>query len=310
MNPVVSVVTATYNCARFLARAVDSVLAQTLREVELIVVDDGSTDATPAIMRRYRDDPRVCHSRQENRGPAAARNSGIRRARAPLVAFLDADDVWLPEKLERQVPRFAADPNVAVVYARRLRIDEEGCPLSAEQPSLCRGDVLRPLFLKNFICLSSAVVRREALDWSGLFDERILRPSCEDYDLWLRLARDYRFDYVDEPLVLYRTACALDASRAEARLRTAMAVMSRFLDDKGTRYRLGPATVRRAWAETYAHLGLFVRERSRLAALGCFCKSLAAAPGYALAWKGGLTTLLPEMARRGLRRALGRPKLA
>jgi glycosyltransferase involved in cell wall biosynthesis len=310
MNPVVSVVIATYNCGRFLASAVDSVLAQTLHEVEVIVVDDGSTDDTAEIMRPYVHHSRVRFFRQENRGPAAARNRGIQRACAPLVAFLDADDVWLPEKLECQVPRFAADPMIAVVYSRRLRIDEKGHVLNTEQPPLYRGDILRPLFLNNFICLSSTVVRREALDRSGLFNERIRRPSCEDYDLWLRLALNYRFDYVDEPHVLYRTACTHNASRSEARLRTAMTVMRRFLHDEGARHHLGSATVRRAWAETYAHLGLFVRERSRLAALGCYWKSLAAVPGYAPAWKGAVSALLPERARRRLRRALRRPKLA
>ena len=307
MRPAVSAVIATYNCGRFLAAAVDSVLSQTMRELEAIVVDDGSSDDTPHVMQRYRHEPRVRYHRGENRGPAAARNIGIHMARAQWVAFLDADDVWLPEKLERQIALFTADPALAVAYARRLRMDDQGRHLETEQPPLYRGNVLQPLFLNNFICLSSAVVRRVALDRSGLFDERITRPSCEDFGLWLRLARDHRFDYVDEPLVLYRTGCGHNALRAEARLRTALMVMRRFLDEEGGRQYLDPALVHRAWAETYSHLGLFVRERSPLAAMGCFCKSLAAAPGYGLAWKGLASALLPEMARRCLRRCLGRP---
>jgi glycosyltransferase involved in cell wall biosynthesis len=307
VNPVVSTVIATYNHGRYLASALDSVLNQTVRDVEAIVVDDGSTDDTPEVMRRYKRELRVRYHRGENRGPAAARNAGIAMARAPLLAFLDADDLWLPAKLERQVSLIAADPAIAVVYARRLLLDDADRLLTYDQPELYRGDVLQQLFLTNFICLSSALVRRDSLKRCGLFDERIKGASCEDYDLWLRLARDYRFDYVDEPLVFYRTGCGLDAARCEARLRTALAVMHRFLNEHGGRTRLDPKLVRRAWAETYAHLGLFARDRSRLAALGWFCKSLVAIPGYALAWKGLASALLPEAARRCVRRALGRP---
>jgi len=307
VTPAVSTVLATYNHGRFLAGAVNSVLGQTLPDVEVIVVDDGSTDDTPEVMRRYRGDTRVRYHRGDNRGPAAARNTGIRLARAPLVAFLDADDLWLPAKLERQVRLFAVNPALAVVYSRRLLQDQAGRHLAYEQPALYRGDVLQQLFLTNFICLSSAVVRRDALARSGLFDERIKRASSEDYDLWLRLARDHPFDYVDEPQVLYRTSRGSEAHRCEARLRTALAVMRRFLKENGGRQRLDPAVVRQAYAETYAHLGLFVRGRSRMAAVGCYGKSLAAAPGYFLAWKGLASTLLPEVFRRFLRRALGRP---
>jgi glycosyltransferase involved in cell wall biosynthesis len=307
MSPTVSVVIATYNYGRFLAGAVDSVLGQTRPALEVLVIDDGSTDDTASVMRRYQSELCVRYQRGANRGPAAARNTGIRLARGDLVAFLDADDQWLPAKLERQVPLFEAAPAVGVVYARRRLVNEAGQPLAYTQPDLHRGHVLEPLFLNNFLCLSSAVVRRNALERSGLFDERIKLASSEDYDLWLRLARDVRFDYVDEPLVLYRTGRGPDARRTEARLAVALAVMRRFLDEGGGRQWLEPTVVRRAWAETYAHMGLIVRERSRLAALGWYGKALAAAPEHGTAWKGLASALLPEAARRCLRRVLGRP---
>jgi glycosyltransferase involved in cell wall biosynthesis len=305
MNPAVSVVIATYNYGRFLAGAVDSVLAQAFRALEVIVSDDGSTDDTPDVMRRYANDPRVRYHRAANRGPAAARNAGIRLARAPLVAFLDADDRWLPHKLERQVRLFERDAGVGVVYARRLLMDEAGRWLEYPQPRLFRGDVLAPLYGTNFICLSTAVVRRAALERSGLFDERIRTASAEDYDLWLRLAGDVRFDYVDEPLVAYRAGRSPEVRRAEARLVTALEVMRRFLDEGGGRQRLAPALVRRAWGATYAHMGLLVRRRSRFAALGWYGRALALAPGHAPAWKGLAAALLPEAVQRGLRRLLG-----
>jgi glycosyltransferase involved in cell wall biosynthesis len=300
-------VIATYNYGRYLGDAVESVRSQTFRDLEVIVVDDGSTDDTPKVMNRYRDDSRVRYHRAENRGPAAARNTGIRMARGTMIAFLDADDQWLPSKLDRQVRLLEADAGVAVVYARRLLVDEAGRGLAYQQPDLHRGDVLQQLFLSNFICLSSAVVRRDALVRAGLFDERIKLASAEDYDLWLRLAQEFRFDYVDEPLVLYRTGRSPAARRVEARLAAALEVMRRFLTERGGRHLLDAGLVRLSWAETCAHLGLAARERSRLAALHWYCKALGTSPGLLVAWKGLASLFLPEVGRRCLRRTLGRP---
>jgi glycosyltransferase involved in cell wall biosynthesis len=292
------VVIATHNQARFLPAALDSALGQTLSDLEVIVVDDGSTDDTPRVLRRYLQESRVQVTRIANSGPAVARNHGWRQTRAPLVAFLDSDDVWLPEKLQRQVVRFASQPAPAVVYARRMVLDETGQMRPYEDPPLFRGAVLPQVFLTNFICLSSAVVRRDALERCGGFDERIRSASCEDYDLWLRLARDHPFDYVDEPLVLYRMHGKPPPARSEMRLRTALTVMRHFLNESGGREQLPPRLVRRAWAETYAHLGHYVRQRSRLAALGCYGRALAIAPGNGRAWKGLAGTLLSDSLRR------------
>src|SRR5262245_54352300 len=126
MTPAVSVIIATYNYGRFLAGALVSALGQTFRDLEVLVIDDGSTDDTGEAVRPYLADPRVRYHRTEHVGQSAAKDLGVRLARAPLVAFLDADDVWLPHKLERQVALFGADPGLGVVYTRRLLIDENG----------------------------------------------------------------------------------------------------------------------------------------------------------------------------------------
>src|SRR5262249_54205625 len=112
MNPAVSVVVATYNYGRFLAGALNSALSQTLTNLEIIVVDDGSTDETSEVIRPYLNEPRIKYERTEHVGQPAAKNHGIRLSRAPLVAFLDADDLWLPRKLERQAALFQADPEL------------------------------------------------------------------------------------------------------------------------------------------------------------------------------------------------------
>jgi hypothetical protein len=149
------------------------------------------------------------------------------------------------------------------------------------------------------------MVRRAALDEAGPFDEGL--SLAVDYDLWLRVALRHRFDYVDEPLVEYRTGHANLSSRTEERLATALRVMHRFLDEFGGREVIDPSAVRTAEAESCYHIGLARRSSSRLAALPWYLRALALAPGYGPAWRGLLSLPLPESARRLLRRALGRP---
>ncbi len=304
MTPAVSVVVAAYNYGRFLGGALASALGQTFRDLEVILIDDGSTDDTEDVARAHLTDGRLRYLRTDHLGQPAAKNAGVRACRAPLVAFLDADDVWLPHKLERQVGLFRRDPGLGVVYARRLLIDEEGWELHYEQPPLYRGEVPGAMFRQNFVCFSSSVVRREVFDTSGLFDERV--PLAIDFDLWLRAALRYRFDYVDEPLVKYRVGHASLSRRVEERLEIALGIMRRFLDVYGGRRALRPAEVRRAFAETYCNLAVWRGRRSRLAALPCYLRALAAWPFYAPAWRGLATLPVPDAAWQRLRRLLGR----
>src|SRR5262249_13311816 len=231
-------------------------------------------------------------------------NAGIRLARAPLIAFLDADDLWLPRKLERQTALFRADAGLGVVHTRRRVIDPDGWELEYREPPLPRGHVLEAMFRTNFVCFSSVVVRRQVFERVGLFDERI--PLAIDYDLWLRAARHFRFDHVPEPLVCYRLGHANLSQRGEERLLTALAIMRRFLDEPGGRRLLPAEVVRAAWAETWYHLGVVRRQRSRLAALPCFLRTLALAPGYVPAWRGLAYVGVPSSLWRGLRHRLGR----
>jgi glycosyltransferase involved in cell wall biosynthesis len=305
MTPVVSVIMPTYNYGHFLPGALESVLGQTERDLELIVVDDGSTDNTTEVIRPYLADPRVCYQPIAHGGVSAAKNTGIRLSRAPLVGFLDSDDEWLPLKVERQLALFQADAELGVAYTRRLLINPAGQSLFYEQPALHRGMILEALFQTNFVCQSSALVRRAVLDDVGLFDERC--PPAEDYDLWLRVAARYRFDYVDEPLVKYRVGHASLTARTENGLLIALEVMQRFLDrDQGVELIPAPV-VRRARAETYFHLSLARRQRSLWAALKYNLQALAVEPGYLPAWKSLASLALPEQGRRLVRRLLGKP---
>jgi glycosyltransferase involved in cell wall biosynthesis len=305
MTPAISVVVATYNYGRYLAGALDSALGQSFRDVEVIVVDDGSTDNTGDVIAPYLSDPRVRYERLDHVGQPAAKNIGIRLARGRLIAFLDADDLWLPKKLEKQIALLKADPTVGVIYSRRGLVDERGRALEYQQPPLHRGRVLEAMFRTNFVCFSSAIVHRRVFKHVGLFNESL--NLAIDYDLWLRVAPGYRFDFVDEPLVLYRTGHANLSQRTEERLLAVYGIMERFLNtDEGRRF-LSPAAIRDAKAETCLHIALARRSRSRLAALPWYFRCLSLSPRHAMAWRGLASLPLPEAARRLVRIAAGRP---
>lgn len=207
-GPRVSVVIAAYNAADTLHETLASVEAQIFEDIEIVVVDDGSIDATPLILESHaRTSPRLSWVPQENAGAAAAREHAIALSKGELVAFVDADDLWSPHKLERQVPLFDRQ-GVGLVYCdvRDLLPDGDAVGSWFEAKPPARGRVLRELFSGNFVCTASVVVRKSSLLAAGGFD-RSQRVN-EDYDLWLRLANEVEFDYVDEVLVRKRAVAS------------------------------------------------------------------------------------------------------
>lgn len=203
-EPLSSVVIAAYNCAATIGEALDSVLVQTFQDFEVIVVDDGSTDETSAEVKRYLGDPRVCLVRQHNQGPAAARNTGIRRSRGAYVSLLDSDDMWLSHYLEAMIDALDKHPAAGFAFTRAWvleraanRIKRRPWPWSV--PVVDRAEqLLRGLIEHNFIW-NSVTVRREVLADVGAYDPAL--PGCEDYELWLRLAAEgYDAAYVPGPL--------------------------------------------------------------------------------------------------------------
>jgi glycosyltransferase involved in cell wall biosynthesis len=205
VTPPASVIIATWNHAASVGAAIESVLAQTLDGVEVIVVDDGSTDDTAAVLARY-DGVRILS--QPNRGPEAARNAGLAWARAPYVGFLDADDLFAPTKLEVQARVLDAEPRLGWTYCDVRIEDETGTPpttVSRREGYAARrldGWLFGELVRGNFIPLMAPLIRRSALDVAGPFDERL--TGYEDWDLWLRLARVAEARYVPDVLATYR----------------------------------------------------------------------------------------------------------
>lgn len=222
--PLVSVILPACNAERFIGETLASILAQTWPNLEIVAVDDGSEDRTADIVREHAHrDPRVRLLRQANRGVAAARNHALEHSAGALIAPIDADDVWQPSKLERQVRALAAQPPVVgLAYAWSRRIDAEGRAIGPCAGDTCSGAVFLPLLLGNFIGNSSSpLIRRECFDrvggYSTAFQERGAQ-GCEDWELYLRIAEAYRFLVVPECLVDYRRTAdsmSADAARME-----------------------------------------------------------------------------------------------
>jgi glycosyltransferase involved in cell wall biosynthesis len=197
----VSVVIPSYNYARFIREAVDSALAQTVPPLEIIVVDDGSTDNTLEVMAAYASDARVRYLRQENSGLSAARNAGIRAARGEFIALLDADDRWKPEKLSRQLDKFTEE-SVGLVYSGREVFDDKGVQdLNPADESKCER-ALEWLTITTLFCPSSVIVRRRCFTERGGFDESLRK--VEDREMWIRLAKHWRFRCVPDCLAEWR----------------------------------------------------------------------------------------------------------
>lgn len=202
--PTVSVVIPVFNGERFLKEALDSVFAQTYKDYEVICVDDGSTDGSVELLKRYGD--RVSVIRQANAGQGAARNAGTRHAAGRYVAFLDQDDRWYPLKLEREVTALQADPDAVLVYSNSDRMDREGRLLEVgttlKERSSALASPLGRLMGEGLVLPSSMMVRRDILELVGGFNPQL--TGFEDFDLCARLRRQGRFLFLEESALCYR----------------------------------------------------------------------------------------------------------
>jgi glycosyltransferase involved in cell wall biosynthesis len=247
---LISVVVPTYNRAHTLGATVDSILAQNYEPLELIVVDDGSQDDTARLMQPYTDkDPRVQYVVKPNGGVASARNLGIRRAKGEFIAFCDSDDIWLPDKLNRQVPLFK-DPAVNLVYTGVLLLHASGETSPNLRGGYCEGQCFETLLSRNRVACSTALVRAAALDMDDLFDERRELQGVEDKHLWIRLARKGLLAAVHEALVLYRLGHESVSSDEERMLKAELLC----LDDLKARYASLSEREEAAFQKAYARI--------------------------------------------------------
>lgn len=297
MRPVVSAIVPTYNAERFLAQALDSALAQSLRDIEVVVVDDGSTDSSGAIADRYAaENPgvvRVIH--QSNQGLCHARNAAVAAARGRYFALLDADDVWLPHHLEDSVAELERRGDLALVHADIERIDVNGKSLgrNSRQWDRVGDDAFVALYLRReHVCCPTAVFRREAVEAVGAFDERFNRLGCEDRDLWLRIAAVAPIAFIPDIHAHYR----LHGSNMSTNFDKMRQARIRLVDKFSTTLR-GKPLRRRALAAVDCNLGDELMDaRQPRAAFNAYARAFAIRPVEQNAVKGMLRCLLKPRA--------------
>ncbi|HUQ88889.1 MAG TPA: glycosyltransferase [Vicinamibacterales bacterium] len=271
--PHVSVIIPAYNAEKFIADTVNSVLSQTYQDFEIIVVDDGSKDGTLAALQPFGDRVRV--HQQANGGVARARNTGVSLAQGTWVAFLDADDLWLPEKLERQL----AISSAPMIYTDRFNIGDRGDlpELQSEVTPMSGGDLFVPLLREgNFITNTSVMIRRELFQSLGGFYTGL--NGTEDWEMWIRVAERHPIGFVPEPLVKYRFHGGSISRNYERMSRERTEVITRALAlDRGKT--LDWVTRRHIWSETWRTNGWDAgRSGARLIALAGYARAAMAWP--------------------------------
>jgi glycosyltransferase involved in cell wall biosynthesis len=226
---LVSTVITSFNKGPYLGEAIASALSQDYPSQEIIVVDDGSKDETASVCAAFGG--RIQYIYQANQGCPAAKNTGILASRGEFVAILDGDDRWRPGKLTKQVALMRAHPQVGLVFTDRLKFRENtvGLPSNWMLHTPKRGWVLDDLLLDNFIAVSTVLARRQCLFQAGLFNPA--QRIASDYDLWLRFARQFEVDYIDEVLMEYRLGIDSIGTREGSKFQHVMNIQNRFVRD-------------------------------------------------------------------------------
>jgi glycosyltransferase involved in cell wall biosynthesis len=293
MTPHVSVAIAARDYGHYLADALRSVQTQSFTDWECILVDDGSQDATAQVVRPFLADSRFRYVHSNTLGQTRAKNLAVRLSRAPLIACLDGDDVWLPSKLERQVRLLDAEPELGVCFTRRFLINPQGELITSLHSETPRGTIFNDVLLNNFVCFSSVMIRRTALEHVGAFDPRL--ELAIDYDLWLRVAKHYTFDFIDEPLVKYRTGHGNLSKRIVDRITTVFSTMRRCLQRRCNDETTPQPVQREAWGSTCRTMGYMLRDTDPLQAVKWYCRAVT----HDRRWGATLRGVL-----RGIKRSL------
>lgn len=261
----ISIIIPSYNRADLLPRAIDSLLNQTHRPDQIIVVDDASTDNTSEVLASYRDEI-MAVKHPVNRGLSGARNTGIQHVTGEVVTFLDSDDILLPASIEKRLSLLESLPDVSVVYSDVMLVDEQGKALAryselepGSQPS---GNVFHEFILHNLMPVHGFMFRRSCLDKVGGFDIQV--PQVADYDFWLRMASHYQFLYLDEPLAYYYVHSSMMTRVEQPEMQQAWLKVHRRIFDMGAFRQLTAYQKSRAYSThgtRYAQLGDFPQAR-------------------------------------------------
>lgn len=203
IEALVSVVIPTYNRASLISKTISSIIAQTYRNLEIIVVSDGPGLETKNVLESFKDSRLKYYEINHSGRPAVPRNFGIMKAKGEYIALCDDDDVWMPEKITLQVAKIVSDNNIGLVYTQCILQEKKGeriVPIKGKE-----GKIFEDLFLSFcFIATSTVLIKKEVVDKIGMFDEDMRLKVVEDFDYWLRIARYYHLASIDKPLVVHR----------------------------------------------------------------------------------------------------------
>jgi glycosyltransferase involved in cell wall biosynthesis len=312
-KPRVSIIMPVLNGERYINESIESILGQTYQDFELIVVDDGSTDRTPELIRAFSHRTNLKYVRHaERQGIARSVNDGVRNSSGELIAFLDHDDTWFPNFLETQVGHLDQHPEVAMVHSDFQTIDADGNVLQPsvaalrDQDARPSGYVFPRLFMDSFIVGDSAVIRKECWEKLGGFDESI---RFGDYLLWMRIARHHRIDYVPKVLTQYRlhavqstqAALVTDPDQASVGVQAIKKILELYPEARGE---LGARTIGRRFARLYSDLAYrWFSEGEFPTARRCLRKSIRNSPTNIRYYVIYGATFLPKSALTAARKA-------
>ena len=259
-SPLVSVILPTFDRMPWLQSSLQSVLEQTYSNLEIIVVDDGSTDSTPEFLASTPRNVRCF--RQENQGVAAARNLGLQHVRGELIAFQDSDDIWHPHRLERGIAQLAGHPDIGLTCAGSRLVDVDGNELGKRWKPIQSGNVTEELFGDCFVTMPTVLVRKSVTDLAGMFDTTLRVNS--DYEYWLRISLLTRFAGIDEALVdVRRSPTSLTKQNRPEKACIALRSLEHFYNELGGQEAICPQAASRRLARLS-----FVAARAQLRA-GC-----------------------------------------
>ena len=281
-TPLVSVLIPTYNRADFILEAIDSVLAQDYPAVEILVVDDGSTDNTAELLQPYVESGRIRFFQQPNQGQSVARNLALKESRGEFICFLDSDNRWLPGKLKRELEVFAQYPDTDIVYGDDIQIDEQGREISRRNMRRYSGRITPYLFRDNCVSMNTTMVRRRCFDEMGGLE--VGRRAADDYELWLRFSARYTFRYVPEFFAEYRVMADQISSNKDRRFASNEQILRNF--QQRFPEAMSPAEFRRGWSHFFTRKGRhYASIGNRAQALKDYGRALAAWPLHRAPWR-------------------------
>tara|TARA_R110001583_G_scaffold110190_2_gene259159 strand:- start:24 stop:935 length:912 start_codon:yes stop_codon:yes gene_type:complete len=300
MNNLVSVIVPVYNRAHLVSEAIQSILSQTYESVEIIIINDGSTDGSLSILKDYerKFSTQIRVIDQPNQGQIIARNNGIKVAQGKYIAFLDSDDLWLERKLERQMPLF--EPGVGLVYSGTEIINEEGKTIRVvPADENVMGNIYPQLLVKNRMTGGTVVVTAEALKRVGVFSTDF--RAAENWDLWLRICKVYSARVVSDPLIKYRIHSENMSGDGELMLSSKLQIIEKHCD-LHSKDAVTARYSRRAYADYHYRMGLnYFAAAQYQRARKEFLTVLGFSLFYEDTWLRLLRTLLGEPGNRFLR---------